>query len=123
MSKKYVLQSVLDGLTPTWVKLDEDKDDENAPEFELRPLNGPELLHVESKLEVRGDVVVSSPEGIEYAARRALSNWRGIKDSKGNEIPFDKRKAIDMLDSTVITELGRKAYSMSRLSEDEIKNS
>lgn len=104
------------GLVAEWFRPDSQKDATTPAEFMLRPLSQIELLDVQG-------VAASDLNGqaADLALRRAMRDWRGVFDGE-TELRFDPG-LIPSLPAGLLIELVRHVLAVSKLSEDERKNS
>ena len=110
-----------DGLVPAWYtpKIEEDNN-EQATQFFLQPLTGPQLLDVQPHFDLE-KMTVRGP-GLVIALRYGLKGWKNLTNREGVELPF-AAASIDFLPSEIIAELGGEIIRVSTLDEDDIKNS
>jgi hypothetical protein len=107
-------------LSTRWIKLS-DEDDE---EFLIRPPNSPTMLDIRNEISVdeeTGNILISG-RGVMAACRFGLLDWKGIKDEKGEDLPFSS-KLIAWLPADHLKMLAAKIIKESQLSESERKNS
>ena len=104
-------------IEPVWDSVEEGKDD--LTEFLFVPLRGSKLDEVMDGMNQKTGML--SPVGMNAALRYGVKDWRNLKDLDGNEIKFSLVE-FENFSYTTRLNLASKVVSISRMTDDDIKN-
>lgn len=115
----------LKGLVPVWYtppKVDSDGNesgDSYDAEFLLRPLTAPQVAELQPYFDrATGEITA---KGLWRAAQLSVSNWRGVVDEEGNDVPY-KLQMLELVPYSAIVKIGSRVLQISFLTGDEEKN-
>jgi len=108
-----------EGITKEWYTPTDEEGQEDAAEFELSPLTGPQLLDVQVHFDIENMTVLGP--GLVLACKFGLCDWKNVLDGNGRDKKFNRLGYLK-LPGDIIAELGGKIINISTLGEDDAKN-
>ena len=88
-------------------------DQEQLTAFNFRLMSGVEML------DIQGMTAINQAK---YAIRTCLEGWENFQDSNGLPLEFDRVKALALMTSDLIMQLGLHIVNQSVLNEEQSKN-
>lgn len=109
-------------LSEQWVRLADFVDMDTAAEFLIKPLNSFKLMDVSNGLSYEDGRLLLSGRAAEFACKNGIKDWKHVVDEKGEDLPFSE-KNLEWLPEEYLRPLSAKIYALSKLAENERKNS
>ena len=108
----------LTGLVPEWFS-PESLDDGDEAEFEVSPVSQHQLAEIQNHYDMVNNHM--KPTGYMLAFEIGCTNWRGVTDHDGKDLPFSIRN-LTKVPIKVACEIGAQVVNVSSLTEDDRKN-
>lgn len=108
--------------TPKQFRDAEGKPVEKAPQFLLRPMNGPEKLIAQDEC-YDTDKSKISGRGYTQILEMTLMGWKNVFDPSQNEVPFTGKGDIKLLPFNLIVELTVHVVTAMDFKGEDAKNS
>lgn len=108
----------LTGLVPEWFK-PQQLDEGDEAEFEVTPITQRKVAEVQNHFDMAN--MEMRPTGYYLAFELGCTNWKGVYDDEGKELPFSIRN-LPKIPIKYALEVGAQVINVSSLSEDDRKN-
>lgn len=114
----------LNPLVPSWFTLPEDEGSDSPTEFHLKPLSGADTMEIMPHTELfdDGNSIKITPDGLRMLIKKGLINWKNVRDSEGNDLPFNQDN-IERLSLFAFKDIGTEIFNRTQIMPEDKKKS
>jgi hypothetical protein len=114
---------LIEQLRPAWYAIDALAGDPAKPEVQIRAIDAVERLDIMNDVTRDGDSFTLGGSAVEKALRYGVTNWKGVFDKDGEEVPYSLALLKNQFPSEAVKEIAWQVILRGMLEDGKRKNS